>query len=95
MVPLREGPADDGKRFSSDGRSVCRWVDEIEEWGGGLGEGGRQILPDRTRADFFRPQKQSSHAGKSHFFRNSQVFRFFVFFKNDVLPAWELYFRVF
>ena len=46
-----------------------------------------------AKTGFFRPQKQSSHAGKSHFFRKSQVFRFFVFFKNDVLPAWELNFR--
>ena len=45
--------ADDGKRFSSDGRFVYRWVDEIEEWGGGLGEGGCRAVPDNHLADFF------------------------------------------
>ena len=48
---LAGGLADDGKRFSSDGRCICRWVDEIEEWGGGLGEGGCQIVRGRTVAD--------------------------------------------
>ena len=42
--------ADDGKRFSSDGR--CSGVCSVEK-GGGLEEGGLEIDPDGREADLF------------------------------------------
>ena len=46
--PPQGGPADDGKRFSSDGRFI---LEVGEAKGGGLEEGGVGILRERRLAD--------------------------------------------
>ena len=50
--------------------------------GGGPGGGEQKIRPDRRHADFFGGPKQSSHAGKTHFFINLQVFSIFHVFQK-------------
>ena len=46
-----KGPADDGKRWYSDGRFISKGEMILKKWRGGLGERGCQIAPGRTQAD--------------------------------------------
>ena len=49
MAPGKQGPADDGKRWYSEGSYVLFVIQR----GGGLGEGVCQVGPDRRLADFY------------------------------------------
>ena len=50
--------------------------EKLLEMEGGPGGGGHKIRPDPRDADFFGCPKQSSHAGKTHFFKKIQFLRF-------------------
>ena len=47
--------------------------ENLLEMGGGPGGGEQKIRPERRDADFFGGPKQSSHAGKTHFFAKIRV----------------------
>ena len=60
-------------------------------WGGG-GAGFSRVGRWRIFLDL---QNRAPMQVKLAFSQNVRFFQFFVFSKNDVLPAWELNFRVF
>ncbi len=54
--------------MNGDGRSIGGSGSDISKEGGGLGEGGLQILPGSTLADFFGTQIRSTGVAKCDFF---------------------------
>ena len=48
-----KGPADDGKRWYSDGRFISKGEMILKKWRGGLGERGCEIAADGRLADIY------------------------------------------